>query len=343
MPFSLPHPDPRLTRRGLLGGALGLGAAALVGCATSDGTPEAATSPSTAGPWSFTDDVGATIELDARPTRIAGLTDQVAALWNLGLAPVATFGMQSITDDGQFAGKDLSGVTQVGTSYGEIDLERLAALAPDLIVTQTYPDGKGGLNELLYGFTDEEQLAQVQEIAPVLTLAQRGKVDQVAARQNELARALGADPAALDEAEKEFSAAGDELARVAGSGVSMLSVAAYETDGVYVARAADDPALAYYTEDLGVTYPVVAKDIFYWHHLSWEKIDTYETDTVFASTRAMRTPALLKQPTFARLPAARAKQVFDKAFYPVDYSGQAQQMRAIAKVLAGARKVTPSR
>ncbi len=68
--------------------------------------------------------------LDEAPDRVAGLNDVVSSLWNYGVAPVATFGQTSAADDVAFEGKDLSDVALVGTSYGEIDLEALAAADP---------------------------------------------------------------------------------------------------------------------------------------------------------------------------------------------------------------------
>lgn len=66
--------------------------------------------------------------------------------------------------DVQFEGKDTSKVAEAGSTYGEINIEKLAAAKPDLIVTTTYaPDNK----KLLYGFKDAAQLTQVRKIAPV--------------------------------------------------------------------------------------------------------------------------------------------------------------------------------
>ena len=84
--------------------------------------------------WEFTDDLGNTVTLEEAPTRVAGLNDVLSSLWNYGIEPVAAWGQTSIEDDVAFEDKDLDGVGIVGTSYGQIDLEQLAAADPDVIV-----------------------------------------------------------------------------------------------------------------------------------------------------------------------------------------------------------------
>src|SRR5262245_15764012 len=108
--------------RRLLASALVL---ALLGVlAACGGAPSGGTAAQDAE-WSFTDDTGTTVRLPERPTKIAGLTDATVSLWNYGIKPVAVFGFTSMKADSSFDGKDLSGVAEVGRTYGEIDLEAL--------------------------------------------------------------------------------------------------------------------------------------------------------------------------------------------------------------------------
>jgi len=326
-----------LGRRQLLAGAFGLSVAAFAGCGR-DREPSAGATPSDSS-WSFTDDTGATVRRPSRPIRIAGLTDQIAALWNLGIEPVAAFGQVGMRGDPQFEGKDISRVVDVGSTYGEISLEKLAATKPDLIVTNVYGDGKGGLNTPLYGFKSEEQQAQVAAIAPIVAIAQVGSVADVAQRNADLAAALGVGADTLADAKKQFDDASDQLRTAAESGVSVLYIAAYKNDGVYVGKAPDDPSLRYYTE-LGVNYPKVGGEQFYWHQLSWERVDEYAADVILYSTRALGKRGLMKQPTFAALPAAEADQIFPRVFYPTDHIGQAVAMHKLAGFLDRSHRVT---
>jgi iron complex transport system substrate-binding protein len=339
------HAPALVRRRSLLLGGLAATAVALAGC----GSDEPASAPAGGadlevpeGPWTFTDDLGETVELEAAPTRIAGLGDQVAALWDFGIAPVATFGMLSIQDDVQFEGFDTTDVVEVGTAYGEIDVEALAAQAPELIVTHVYPvDAEGSLEgALLYGFKDQKQVDLVRGIAPIVAIAQRGSAIDVIERNAELAASLGVDLETGEVARKKqaFEDAAAALTEAAATGTSVVALAAYEGDAVYIARAQDDPALRYYTS-LGVTYPDVSDAEYYWDTLSWEKVDTYQTDVVLTSLRAMDAEALQQQPTFAALPAARADQVYAWQFEPLSYGKQAAWMEKLAGYLADAQQV----
>jgi iron complex transport system substrate-binding protein len=288
------------------------------------------------GGWAFTDDRGKTVTLDEMPARIAGYSDEVSALWNFGIEPVAAFGYLPLAEDVQFAGKDLGAVEEVGTSYGEIDLEALAAAEPDLIVTTSYPQ----TDDVLYGFADDQQLEAVEEIAPVVAIAQQGSAEDVIARNADLATALGADLRSprLAAASAEFDAASQALATAGEKGLRVIVVAAYEGEGIYVAKPPDDPALSYY-RSLGVDFVAIGGDEFYWEVLSWENADRYPADIILYSLRAMSPTELGEQPTFAALPATRAGQLYPWKFVGLDYDSQAAYMRELAGWLDAASPV----
>ncbi|HYH32584.1 MAG TPA: ABC transporter substrate-binding protein [Pseudonocardia sp.] len=317
-------------------GLLLAGLLALTGCATS--APE----PTGDGSWSFTDDLGNTITLDERPTRIAGLTDVVASLWNYGIEPVATFGFTGISQDERFAGRDVSGVAELGPVYGQIDLEKLAAAQPDLIVTHAYPEDAAGSVDPrapLYGFADLAQQEAVAQIAPIVAVKMDGSAVQVIDRTAELARALGADPAVIDSARAEYTAAADRLRAAAASGLQVLVVAAYPAEGCYVAKAPDDPTLTAFA-DLGVQFVDPGGDDYYWEVISWEKVGSLPADVVLDSGLDEMTPEqILAQPTFAITPAGRAGQVYPWVFASMDYAAQAAYMDELAGHLEDAHKV----
>ncbi|SFK19123.1 ABC transporter substrate-binding protein [Amycolatopsis sacchari] len=289
------------------------------------------------GGWSFTDDVGTKVDLDARPARIAGLNDAIASLWNYGITPVASFGYTALEDDVNVKGRDLAPVKQVGRTYGEIDIEALAAAKPDVIVTHAYPvDSAGKLDPAkpLYGFKDITQQQAVAEIAPIIALKMAGSATNVVDRTAELARALGAEPTGR----QDYETARTRLRAAAVQGLTVMAIAAYPGDGVYIAKAPDDPALRSYTE-LGLTYPDPGGSTYYWEQVSWENIGRHSTDVVLYSLRAMDKATLLQQPTFARLPAAVAGQVYPWEFSSMDYVAQARTLNNLAANLESARKV----
>ncbi|TLW91812.1 ABC transporter substrate-binding protein [Saccharomonospora piscinae] len=331
-----------LSRRAFLGGSLAVGATGLL-TACGSGTPEDGSGGSDAGgAWSFTDDLGNTVELDARPTRIAGLNDAIASLWNYGIVPVASFGATALADDVNFGGRDTSKVTEVGTTYGQIDVEALAAQRPDLIVAHAYPvDTEGTLDpdKPLFGFNDMEQQRRAGQIAPIVALAMAGPATGVVERTTEFARSLGVTDEVLAGPKQDYEAARQRLRAAAKSGVTVMAVAAYPSDGVHIAKAVDDPALRSYTE-LGLSYPDPGGSEYFWRSVSWESITDFRTDVVLYSLRAMDGAEMLEQPTFAQLPAAKAEQVYPWEFSSMDYVAQSRTIDALAANLEQARPVT---
>ena len=333
----------RTTRR-LAGGLLALGMT-VAASACGDDSTDGGTQPAAEDGWSFTDDLGTTVELDETPTRIAGLNDLAASLWNYGIEPVATFGQTSAEDDVAFEGRDLSDVAIVGTSYGEIDLEALAAADPDVIVTTIYPDDSSGAipeDKAGYGFTDMAQQEQVAAIAPIVTIAYTGSAADVIERVVDLADALGVDTEGgeVADARADFQAASEELTEAASSGVSVLPVFATEADGWWMAKAPDDPQLALY-EELGVNFVDPGGEDYFWHSVGWEEVPAHPSDVILYSLRFSMSPEeIAAQPTAALLPAVQAGQLHPWKYIGPDYVAQAAYMEELAGYLTGSRKIT---
>lgn len=330
------------TSRRLLGGLMALAVVGASACSSDDGGSDAGASGEG---WSFTDDLGTTVELDEAPDRVAGLNDVMSSLWNYGVAPVATFGQTSTADDVAFEGRDLSDVEIVGESYGEIDLEQLAAAAPDVIVTTVYPaDSEGTLDdsEPLYGLASLEQQEQLEQIAPVIAIAWRGSAADVIERTAELAEALGADMDSpeVTAAREDFEAAGEALTAAAATGLTVLPVAAYADEGFYMAKAPDEPSLRMYGE-LGVRFVDPGGEDYYWQTAGWEEVTRYPSDLILYSLRGALPPEqMAEQPTYNLLPAAQAGQVHPWKYIGMDYAAQAAYMGELAGWLTAAQDVT---
>ena len=312
------------------------------GCSASQ-TAGPTVESSTSGTWSFTDDLGETVTLDRRPTKVAGLSDVVYSLMNYGLKPVASFGYSDLATDTRFSDLDTTGIVELGTTYGEIDVEALATAAPDVIVTNVYPtDAKGTIDKTqpLYGFKDLAQQEQVATIAPIITIVMGGSAADVIKRTTELAVALGAsaDSGPVVEGKAAFDQAATALTAAAKSGVVAQPMYA-EAANVYVAKAPDDPGLRMYA-DLGMRFVEPKTDGYYWDIISWEDYDTIGGDLVLYSQRGFGPEQLQKQPTFAATPAAEADQIHPWVFAGMDYPSQAAYMNQLAEWLSGATKVS---
>ncbi|HEY5978185.1 MAG TPA: ABC transporter substrate-binding protein [Microlunatus sp.] len=310
------------------------------GCSAPEETGPGAEAGAT---WSFTDDLAKTVTLDARPTRVAGLSDVVYSLMNYGLKPVASFGYSDLAADTRFTDLDTSGIVELGKTYGEIDIEALAKAAPDVIVTHVYPtDASGTIDQTqpLYGFKDLAQQEQVAGIAPIVTIVMGGSAADVIQRTTELVVALGAsaDSGPVAEGEVAFDQASAALTAAAKSGVVSQPIYA-EAANVYVAKAPDDPGLRMYA-DLGMKFVEPKTEDYYWDIISWEDYDTIGGDLVLYSQRGFGPEQLQKQPTFAATPAAKANQIHPWVFAGMDYPSQAAYMTQLAGWLTDATKVS---
>jgi iron complex transport system substrate-binding protein len=300
------------------------------------GDAAAPTTPS--GPWSWTDELGQTIELDEVPTRIAAYGDQAAALVGFGIRPVAIFHYMDPADDPTFDGVDLSGIEVVGTEYGEINLEKLVSLQPDLILTTYYGEDTP---DTAYGFKDKSQIAKLRKIAPISGVMQTGSALDVIATNEKLVASLGVDVEGGQVAEDRaaFETASAALTAAAGSGLTVLPVYG-EDANLYYCKAADDPGLKY-CADLGLQFvPVTGKD-YYWEIVSWENADKYQPDIVLYAVRDSYSIEQLEgQPVFAKLAAVQAEQFVPWRSVSMDYPAQTAYLNELVAGLAGKQKVT---
>lgn len=317
--------------------------AALAACATGGGTP-ATTAPS--GPaesgWSYTDDTGATITLDARPTRIAGFADQVLSLLSYGVKPVAIFGRVDVKSDPRFAGYDLSDVKIVGNAYGEIDLEALAEAQPDIIVTAVYPtDRQGTLDSKTpyYGLKDLEQQEKVVAIAKLAAVKVGGKGLAVIESNAKLAIALGADQAKVDADRATFDAAAAKLTAAASTSDLEITQMYADADGIYLVKPKDEPQTELY-QSLGVKLTELKPSgDYYWDIYSWENAaKTMSGDVIMLSVEGFQIDDLKKQATFAKHPALVAGQVYANPYTAMNYSSQAKALDQLTEYLTTAKQ-----
>ncbi len=128
-------------------------------------------------------------------------------------------------------GLDLTGIEIIGQAWGEVDIEKAAALQPDLIVSEYWPlskDWSGG----------EAVTTALSEIAPVTGVAQKNSILTLIEDYEALARSLGADTAtqqiAADKTRFETALADFKTALAEKPGLTALAVWA-GPDALYVA------------------------------------------------------------------------------------------------------------
>ncbi|GIF21708.1 hypothetical protein Ate02nite_44380 [Paractinoplanes tereljensis] len=264
------------------------------------------------------------------------------SLAKYGIKPVAAFGYASIKTDPRFEGVDTTGITEVGATYGEIDVEKLTEAAPDIIVADVYPtDTKGTIDPTQpdYGFKDVAQQTQIAKIAPIVTLKMGGDGADVIKRTTELATSLGASAETVATAEKAYTAAKTDLqTTAAASQVEVVALYA-DADGVSVAKAQDDPALRLYS-DLGVKFFAPTPEGFYWGTYSWENAGKIGGDMVLLNSSGYQQAELLKQPTFATTAAAKSGQFHPWSSPGLDYVSQAAYMTQLSGFLKESKPVS---
>lgn len=311
---------------------------------TATATPTAAATAEpteAADPWTYTDAVGKTIALDQPPERIVAWVGLAAILYDFGVKSTAIWG-PGRDDDGnqtQQAGRlDLDEVESLTSAYRELDLESLAVLQPDVLLVPSY----GGRVWPL----PAEEIEAIEQIVPVVAIAVNERTaDDLIEEMEGLAASFAAPTVdgyeeTLAAAKADFEAASDELRAVAAARPDMsVLVLSLDIDSAWIGRWHASADLSYYAK-LGVRFlpplAVLESDDFE-QELSWETINTYQTDVILLDERPQwQLPVEDRPDTWALLPAAQAAQIGTwngEAVY--SYQGMIPLIRRLAEELSG--------
>lgn len=313
------HPFGRsvlLDRRRLLAAA---SAIALLGARPAAARQDATPAADASGEWTFVDDAGVTITRPQMPERVVAYLPLAAAFWDYGLRPVGYYGTSRKPDGTPevYAGNvDLDAIVSLGETYGELDLEALIALQPDLIVNDMWDDPPD-----VYGL-DAERVEQLNQIAPIANVKfAEWAIDETLARVERLAIALGADPEApaVVEAKQAFADASAELeAAIAEKpGLTVLVISGLPDESLWVASPDRLADLSYY-QSLGLEIAGPEGDPENFEELSWEQAGKYPADLFLIDSRQWSASGdeLMAVPSFAALPAAQAGQF---GAWPIEY------------------------
>ncbi|MEH0444171.1 MULTISPECIES: ABC transporter substrate-binding protein [unclassified Streptomyces] len=342
----------RLSRRGVLaaGGALGLGAA-LAACgdddAKSTGSGSSASASAKSGPWSFKDDRGTTVKLDAIPANIVAFTGVAAALFDYGIQVKGVFGPTKTAAgkaDVQAGDMDVSKVTVLGNVWDEFNVEKYAALAPDVLISTMF-DSAGTL-----WYVPEASKDKIAGLAPSVGISVYDR--QLTAplqRLWELAESLGADmtAAAVTDAKKKFEAAAARLRAAAKAKPEIKVMAGSASAELFYVSGTNLSVDLEYFKSLGVNFveppeKAKAQGGGWYESLSWENVDKYPADIIMMDDRSSTIqPADITEATWKKLPAVKAGQVIARSPEPIlSYDKCVPLLENLAAALEKAKKVS---
>jgi iron-desferrioxamine transport system substrate-binding protein len=342
----MPHSRAtHVSRRGLLaaGGALSLGAL-LVACGDKVVKDGAESGDGKKGPWSFKDDRGTTVKADAVPKNIVAFTGTAAALYDYGIEVKGVFGptkTKSGKPDVQAGDMDVSKLEILGNAWGQFNVEKYAALAPELLVTDMW------LKDALWYIPDESK-DKILKLAPSVALwAAETNMPGALQRRADLAESLGADLKAkkVTDAKARFEKAAARLRQAAKAKPEIKVLIGSASADLFYVTLAETAADTRYFEELGVKFvkPKVNAQGFF-EELSWENVDKYDADVIIMDNRtsALQPADLDKsKPTWKKLPAVKAGQVIPRVTEPIySYAKCAPILEDLAKAIEGAKKVT---
>lgn len=308
-PSGDPMSTTSLAARAFTAAALAVGLAACGGTAPDAATPDSTAETQT---FSYTGARGETVQLDSVPLRLVVDEGIASALIPLGIRPVGLWGVSPPEDSVILQGQDLAGIESVGQIFGELNVERIAALDPDLIITGYYP-----LEEQLAGIEpgDDAVVGNLEQIAPILTIDATRGADQYITDVAALAAALGADAETPEvaQARAEYEAAVAEFTAAVTARPGLTVTAVAPDDQLYIANPPDFSEFIDLTEwGLQMQVPDGIEPRGYFAAVSWEQVASRVTgDLVFLDARGGTTTeeVAAANPTWSIIPAVQAGAV----------------------------------
>lgn len=285
--------------------------------------------------WSYVDGSGATVTLDHVPTRIIASQDAAAGLIALGIRPVGIYADSAIAEAKALEGLDLTGIEIIGEAWGEVSVEKAAALKPDLIIGEWWP-----LDKTWSGGADV--VAALKPLAPITGPIQGASIVTLIEDYEKLAASLGADLSAPQVAADKaaFEASRDKFKAAVSAKPDLSALAVWAgTDALYVAATAGSSELMDFASwGLRLITPEIADDRGYWETLSWENADKYQPDLILVDNRSRTTMETARaQATWTTLRAAAAGQVTDwPAFWLRNYAAYARELDKLSTAIDAA-------
>nr|WP_244633386.1 ABC transporter substrate-binding protein [Aeromicrobium sp. CFBP 8757] len=290
--------------------------------------------------FSYTDGRGETVALEDVPQRIVASEQAAAGLIPYGIHPVGVWGAGPLEDSFTLAGLDLKGAESVGQAYGEVDVEKVVGLEPDLIITGAYPgDFLGGL-----GAKDAKVVTDLQKVAPMAAVSATGTASESLVEYRKLAQLLGADVegARIDADRADFEQAVSDLKSAIAAQPDVKVLAVSPTDEFYVAITDEFPELRDY-RDWGLTF--IESDVARtpgsgsFAPVSWENAGDFDPDLILLDQRPYAyglDKIRSDYPTWSSIDAARDGRIVGwTTDATLNYASYAQQIRELATAIDG--------
>lgn len=337
------------SRRSFLAGAGASGLLAALAACSNGGSSSAAGGTGrpvpAVGTFRYVDARGKHIDLAHVPTTVVAQSSAAASLWDAGYHVAGVYGELDRNNgklNYQAGNIELGSITVIGSTYGQFNIEKYAAMNPGLLIDLSFDD------KTLW-YVPSNDTSQVNALAPSLGVAMPGKtMPAIIGEFMTVAAKLGADTgaASIHKAMTRFdsSLAAVAAAAKANPGLRVL-VVSREVDDVYVADPEAAPDLALLAEH-GMTFVPPSKPLEpsdYFQLVSWEKIGSFTADVIMHDAREAPdvAAAAAKIGTWRDLPAVKAGQVYPwYTAAPYSYASQAPLNEQVARWLTHARKVT---
>ncbi|RII14285.1 Periplasmic binding protein [Streptomyces sp. YIM 130001] len=285
--------------------------------------------------WQFQDDRGQLSRSAHRPARVIAYIQAGATLWDHGIRPVGIYGSHhdgAAPDRAKSGSLPLDEIDYLGAGSA-IDLDRILAAQPDLVVAVTYGGGQ------VYGI-DPDTAKHLEEQVPVVVIdvGQAHDLDAVRARFADLARVLGAEEteASLEPLRRARQRLRDATAAVR-PGPRVLALSPAGDDQAHLARPGAWPELRALTA-CGVTLAAPPEGPgANWATLGLDAAVELRPDVLLVDVRANATPlsALRDSAVWQEL-EARARVVPWNPEAPCSPAGHARLFELAAEAVTAA-------
>ncbi len=272
-------------------------------------------SPVSEGEWRFTDDRGVTVTLPAAPQNIAGHARVAGALYDYGITIPIVLGALENADGSpifELGNYPPDNAIWLGRGFEDLDIEQVLAAQPDVFITVRFPFASEE-SDLLWGIPNEVRDTLEAQV-PIIAIDVSGNtIDSFMQRFEDLAIALGADPAAVgaDEHKAVFEAAREDL-RTALAEKPDLTVTAFSAgEDFYLINPELTPEFLLYRE-LGMNFLYIPDDPLQFQLISWEQVGDFSPDLFLKDAReaaATYEQIAEQQPIWNTLPAVQAGQL----------------------------------